>query len=84
MTYASKSHEAAEAAERIRDELQQTFDHIDTLKRQLADAEKQVDLQLLLADLASMLREVPTRNLSEGQRHRLAGLRKRLSDMRAA
>jgi hypothetical protein len=31
-----------------------------------------------------MLREVPTRNLSEGQRHRLAGLRKRLSDMRAA
>jgi hypothetical protein len=73
-----------EAAQRIRDELQRNAEQAEILQDRLRAAQKEVELDLLLADLASLLNDANTRNWSEGQRIRLKGLRQRLSDMRAA
>lgn len=83
-TSAARSHDAMEAAERLRESLRRNEANRAKIEQQLADAEKQVNLDLLLADLSSLLREANDRNWSAGQRARLAGLRKRLSAMRAA
>jgi hypothetical protein len=71
-------------AKRIAKQIEGRVEEIEQLKNQLEAANKQIDLDVLLADLASHLREVPTRNMSEGQRLRHQGLRKRLNDVRAA
>jgi hypothetical protein len=83
-TSAARSHDAMEAAERLRESLRRNEAARAKIEQQLAEAEKQINLDLLLADLSSLLREANDRNWSSGQRARLAGLRKRLSDMRAA
>jgi hypothetical protein len=84
MTHAAKSHDAFEQLERIKEELQRHAEHADVLREKLLSAEREAELALLLADLSGFLREIPTRNFSEGQRLRCNGLRKRLNDVRAA
>jgi ABC-type Fe3+-citrate transport system substrate-binding protein len=84
MTHATRSHEALAKAEEIRAQLERHVEHMETLKHKLESAERDVELHLLLADLASFLREVPTRNLSETQRLRCKGLRDRVEKVRAA
>lgn len=84
MTHASRTHEALARAEEIKDQLARSVEHIEALKAKLDAAEQEIEMQLLLTDLASLLRELPTRNMSEGQRLRLKGLRKRLDTVRAA
>ena len=83
MSYAAKSHDAIETAERIRERLQSLSEEAELLHGKLRDAEAKVELELLLADLSSFLREVPTRNFSESQRLRCKGLQERVKKVRA-
>ena len=83
MSYAAKSHDAIEPAERIRERLQSLSEEAELLHGKLRDAEAKVELELLLADLSSFLREVPTRNFSESQRLRCKGLQERVKKVRA-
>lgn len=83
-SHASRTHDTIALAERITEDIRGHVEHIERLKEKLEAAQKQVDLDLLLADLASFLRDIPTKNMSESQRLRHSGLRKRLSNARAA
>lgn len=83
MSFASKSHDAIDTAERIRERLQSLSEEAELLHGKLRDAEAKVEMDLLLADLSSFLREVPTRNFSESQRLRCKGLQERVKKVRA-
>lgn len=78
MTHASVTHDifarVEEAEARLAAVRAQEFEAAEALKRAQAEAE----LALLLADVAGVLRDVDTRNLSEGKRVRLQGVRSRV------
>lgn len=85
MTHAAKSHDAFERLQELRDELERHAKEAEALQGRLERAQREADLALLLADVAGVLRDVDTRNLSEGKRVRLQGVRQRvLEAMRAA
>jgi hypothetical protein len=84
MTFASSVHDAIQTAERIAEDIQGRVQEIELLKAQLDAAQKQVDLDMLLADLSMFLSKIPTTNFSQGLRAQREGLRKRLNDVRAA
>jgi len=78
MSHASVTHDifarVEEAEARLAAVRAQEIEAADALKRAQAEAE----LALLLADVAGVLRDVDTRNLSEGKRVRLQGVRSRV------
>jgi predicted phage-related endonuclease len=84
MTHASKSHDAFARLEEIQDMLNEHARKTDELRTKLEQAQRDADLALLLADLASVMREVDTRNFSEGKRVRFNAVRQRLDAARAA
>ena len=68
---------AAYTAELFR-KIEEWEDEQRRLNEKLEAARAEADLHLLLADVAGVLRDVDTRNLSEGKRVRLQGVRKRV------
>jgi hypothetical protein len=84
MTHVSKSHDAFARLEEIQDMLAEHAAKTDELRTKLEQAQRDADLALLLADLASVMREVDTRNFSEGKRVRFNAVRQRLDAARAA
>lgn len=84
MGHAAKSHDALEAAERLRDELRRNEANREKILRRIDEAEARVELDLLLADMAIFLRRVSTRNFSEGQRLQCKGLADRVRKARSA
>ena len=84
MTHASITHDALARAEEAKAQIQESLQHIEVLKEKLASAQREVEMQLLLTDLSTFLRDVSTRNMSETQRLRRDGLKKRLDQARSA
>lgn len=84
MTHASITHDALARAEEAKAQIQESLQHIEVLKEKLASAQREVEMQLLLTDLSTFLRDVSTRNMSETQRLRREGLKKRLDQARSA
>lgn len=84
MTHASITHDALARAEEAKAQIQESLQHIEVLKEKLASAEREVEMQLLLTDMSTFLRDISTRNLSETQRLRRDGLKKRLDQARSA
>lgn len=84
MTHASITHDALARAEEAKAQIQESLQHIEVLKEKLASAQREVDMQLLLTDLSTFLRDVSTKNMSETQRLRRDGLKKRLDQARSA
>ena len=84
MTHASITHDALARAEEAKAQIQESLQHIEVLKEKLATAQREVELQLLRTDLSTFLRDVSTRNMSETQRLRRDGLKKRLDQARSA
>lgn len=82
MTHASITHDALARAEEAKAQIQESLQHIEVLKEKLASAQREVEMQLLLTDLASFLKDVPTHNFSAGARLRCQGLRNRLRTAR--
>ena len=81
------SHHASRAFDRV----QEIVDQISHLREKEAELQcklefeqRQADMALLLADVSSILKDVDTRNLSEGKRIRLQGVRTRVLDMMRA
>jgi hypothetical protein len=78
MTHAATTHDIFAALEEAQMRLasirEQEADAASALERAQAAAE----MALLLADVAGVLRDVETRNLSEGKRVRLQGVRQRV------
>lgn len=74
MTFAAKSHDAFETAQRIKEQIQEHLEAADLLQEKLVAAEREAERQLLMANALSLLREISTRNLSEGQRMRHRGV----------
>ena len=84
MTHASITHDALARAEEAKAQIQESLQHIEVLKEKLASAQREVEMQLLLTDLSTFLRDVSTRNMSETPRLRRDGLKKRLDQARSA
>lgn len=80
-TTASHSHDALE---RIQDRLDQLRAESERMEAKLTSEISAIDRELLLADCLNALRIVNTRNLSEGQRAQISGVKIRLREaMRA-
>jgi enamine deaminase RidA (YjgF/YER057c/UK114 family) len=84
MTHASITHDALARAEEAKAQIQESLQHIEVLKEKLASAQREVEMQLLLTDMSTFLRDISTRNMSETQRLRRDGLKKRLDQARSA
>ena len=67
-THASRSMEALERLERERDALNERIEQVKT----------EAEVELLMADVLALLRDLNTRNWSEGQRTRAQGVKKRI------
>ena len=78
MTFIAKSHDAFQRIEEANAELAEIAKREADIRSKLERAQAEADLALLLADVASVLRDVDTRNLSEGKRIRVQGVRKRV------
>jgi hypothetical protein len=76
-TSAHHSHDVIERLERMRDDIDARIQAERNLADKLAD---ETERALLIADCISILRQIPTRNLSEGQRLRVSGVLGRLKD----
>lgn len=77
MTHAARTHDALAKIEDLQAQLE-------AIKQEALESNKQMELALLLADMASFMRAMSTRNLSQGERTRRDGLMKRIEQMRAA
>lgn len=84
MTHASITHDALARAEEAKAQIQESLQHIEVLKEKLASAQREVEMQLLLADMSTFLRDVSTKNMSETQRLRRDGIRDRIAKARSA
>lgn len=49
-------------------------------QRKLETETQALETEILLADALSALRDIPTSNLSEGKRQRIAGVKKRIME----
>jgi len=78
MSHASRTHEIFQRIEDAEAELAEIRAREADIQTKLDRARQEADLALLLADVASVLREVDTRNLSEGKRLRVQGVKKRV------
>lgn len=82
MSHAARTHDVfarlEEIQERIARHSQAAAEIADKLNREKAEAERDADLALLLADVASIMRDVDTRNFSEGKRVRFNAVRARV------
>lgn len=78
MTHAARTHEVFRTIEAAQAELAEIAKREADIRSKLERAQAEADLALLLADVAGVLRDVDTRNLSEGKRVRLQGVRKRV------
>lgn len=77
-SYIAKSHDAFQRMEEANAELAEIRKREAETLSKLERAQAEADMALLLADVASVLRDVDTRNLSEGKRVRVQGVRKRV------
>lgn len=57
---------------------------IDRLEKKLEAERAELEIRLCLADALALLRELPAHSLSEGNRIRAAGLKKRIKERLAA
>lgn len=78
MTHASRTHELFRRIEETEAELADLRQREAEIQTKLERERAEAEMALLLADVASVLREVDTRNLSEGKRIRVQGIRKRV------
>ncbi len=78
MSSIAKSHDAFQRIEERNAELAEIAKREADIRSKLERAQAEADMALLLADVASVLRDVDTRNLSEGKRVRVQGVRKRV------
>ncbi|OQW71691.1 MAG: hypothetical protein BVN33_14765 [Proteobacteria bacterium ST_bin13] len=78
MSFIAKSHDAFQRIEEANAELAEIAKREADIRSKLERAQAEADMALLLADVASVLRDVDTRNLSEGKRVRVQGVRKRV------
>jgi hypothetical protein len=78
MTFVSRSHDAFQRIEEAQAELAEIAAREAETRTKLEQAQAEAELALLLADVASVLRDMDTRNLSEGKRVRVQGVRKRV------
>jgi hypothetical protein len=81
-SYIAKSHDAFQRIEEAQAELAEIRKREADITSKLERAQAEADLALLLADVAGVLREVETRQLSEGKRLRLQGVRQRVDQAR--
>jgi hypothetical protein len=78
MSHASRTHEVFRRIEEAEVELAEIAKREADIRSKLERAQAEAEMALLLADVASVLRDVDTRNLSEGKRVRVQGVRKRV------
>lgn len=78
MSHASRTHEVFQRIEDAQLELAEIAKREADIRSKLERAQAEAEMALLLADVASVLRDVDTRNLSEGKRIRVQGVRKRV------
>lgn len=78
MTHAAHTHTFFQRIEEAQAELAAIREREAEIQTKLDRAQAEADMALLLADVASVLREVDTRNLSEGKRIRVQGVKKRV------
>ena len=78
MTHARITHDVFARIEEAQAELAEIAEREADIRSKLERAQAEADMALLLADVASVLRDVDTRNLSEGKRVRVQGVRKRV------
>ena len=78
MTHAARTHDIIDRLQRMRDELDARIADEEARAAKLHDELSRYDATLLLADALAALRTVNTRNLSEGQRQQIAGVKDRL------
>lgn len=80
-THASRTHHYFEALQSAEAELAEINQRQLEAQTKLDRARAEAEMALLLADVASVLRDVETRNLSEGKRLRVQGVRKRVFEV---
>jgi ATPase subunit of ABC transporter with duplicated ATPase domains len=78
MTFVSRSHDAFQRIEEAQAELAEIAEREADIRSKLERAQAEAELALLLADVASVMRDVDMRNFSEGKRVRFQGVRKRV------
>jgi hypothetical protein len=78
MSHAAVTHDVFRRIEEAQAELAEIAEREADIRSKLERAQAEADMALLLADVASVLRDVDTRNLSEGKRVRVQGVRKRV------
>lgn len=77
-SHAAHTHSFFQRIEEAEAELADIRKREAEIQTKLERAQAEADLALLLADVASVLREMDTRNLSEGKRIRVQGVKKRV------
>jgi hypothetical protein len=78
MNHASKSHDAIELLIQHRERINALLLEEDARSEKLKALVEDGELALLFADMLSVLRDVPQRNLSESQRNRILGVKQRV------
>ncbi len=78
MSHVSRTHDIFQRIEEAEAELAEIAKREAETKTKLQRAQEEAEMALLLADVASVLRDVDTRNLSEGKRIRVQAVRKRV------
>lgn len=78
MTHAARTHDIIDRLQRMRDDIDARIRDEEERAERLQAELGSYDATLLLADALAALRVVNTRNLSEGQRQQIAGVKDRL------
>lgn len=78
MSHASRTHDLFARVEEAQAELDAIRAREAETLSKLERAQAEAEIALLLADVASVLRDVDTRNLSEGKRVRVQGVKRRV------
>lgn len=78
MTHAARTHDIIDRLQRMRDDIDARIRDEEERAEKLQAELGRYDATLLLADALAALRTVNTRNLSEGQRQQIAGVKERL------
>jgi hypothetical protein len=68
----------------IAERAQRRAKSIDRLEKKLEAERVELEIRLCLADALALLRELPAHSMSEGNRIRAAGLKKRIKERLAA
>lgn len=84
MTHASKSMDAWEEIQRIRESLQAEMQRADAMAAKLDAERAQMETRLAIANALALLRSINTRDMSTGQRAQTKGVIEQLTRAIAA